>query len=67
MFHRGNSLDLMTATRKEAIRMKYEKPEIVVLQSAVAAVQGVGKFNHGNPDGMPGPTHYTINAYEADE
>jgi hypothetical protein len=39
----------------------------VVLPSAVTAVQGVGKFNHGNPDGMSTFVQYTINAYEADE
>jgi hypothetical protein len=46
--------------------MKYEKPEIVVVGSAVEAVQGLGKFNSGNPD-ISNPQKYTVNAYEADE
>jgi hypothetical protein len=42
--------------------MKYEKPEVVLLASAVHAVQGTGK-NGQSGDG-PFPTNP---AYEADE
>jgi hypothetical protein len=44
--------------------MQYEKPEVVVLGSPVDAIQGMGKFNSGNPDNPP---KCTIAAYEADE
>jgi hypothetical protein len=46
--------------------MKYDKPQIVVVGSAVEIVQGVGKFREGTPD-MSIPQKYTVNAYEADE
>lgn len=43
--------------------MNYEKPTILVLQSASAAIQSVGKFGtHLEHDNQP-----TITAYEADE
>jgi|HubBroStandDraft_6_1064221.scaffolds.fasta_scaffold6006417_1 hypothetical protein len=51
--------------RKEVKTMKYEKPEVVVLASAVESVRGAGKFQEGRLD-SPAPS-YTINAYEADE
>jgi hypothetical protein len=43
--------------------MTYQKPEIVVLDSACAAIQSVGKFGmHLETDKEP-----TITAYEADD
>ncbi len=49
--------------------MKYEKPEIVVLASALAAVRGqTGKQPSGNWDNSPHtPMTFTVSAYEADE
>jgi len=44
--------------------MKYEKPEIVFLGSALEAVQGAGKGSHTKDTGES--TH-TPPAYEADE
>ncbi len=44
--------------------MKYEKPEVVTLASAVDAIQGVNKQSNVIVDS---PTKLTTNAYEADE
>jgi hypothetical protein len=44
--------------------MKYSKPEIVTLGSAISAVQSNGKPNAGSNDSVP---KETIPAYEADE
>jgi hypothetical protein len=49
--------------------MTYNKPEVVVLASAVSAVKGNDKGSHfylDNPD-TTGVKVLTINAYEADE
>jgi hypothetical protein len=47
--------------------MKYEKPEIVRMDSAISVVQSQGKF-HGTADlGDPGSDFPSIPAYEADE
>ena len=44
--------------------MRYSKPEIVFLSSALAAVQSGSKTMVAPPDGQPKPTS---GAYEADE
>lgn len=43
--------------------MKYEKPQIVVLESACVAVQSITKFS-SNADLS---NHPSVTAYEADE
>ena len=44
--------------------MKYEKPELSVVESATATIQSTEK----GPDGLPESPHSrTIGAYEADE
>jgi hypothetical protein len=47
--------------RKEVIAMKYEKPEVVLSESATKAVKEIGK---GSPDSDNEPTDA---AYKADE
>jgi hypothetical protein len=49
--------------------MKYEKPEIVTLKSALTAVRGqTGKPSTGNWDNAPRtPMTFSVAAYEADE
>lgn len=47
--------------------MKYEKPNVIVLASATAAIQGVGKGYNKTPDGLMDPPNHTNGAYEADE
>jgi hypothetical protein len=44
--------------------MKYEKPEVVVLTTATAAIQAGQKISVFHPDGQKVPTQP---AYEADE
>jgi hypothetical protein len=44
--------------------MKYEKPEVVAVGSALAAVQAHGKPMSGNWDNIE---YLTTTAYEADE
>jgi hypothetical protein len=48
--------------------MKYEKPEVQLLGSALLTIQG-GKGSSGTQDSLPGQpvTYRTMNAYEADE
>jgi hypothetical protein len=45
--------------------MKYEKPEIVPLADALAAVQMIAKENQ--PHDLADPSETTVSAYEADE
>jgi hypothetical protein len=47
--------------------MKYEKPNIAVIASAVEAVKGTGKGDSIPVDGAPLFQHVTEAAYEADE
>jgi hypothetical protein len=49
---------------KEVKKMKYEKPEVFVVESATATIQGDNKGSSEFPDS---PLHQTIGAYEADE
>ena len=44
--------------------MKYTKPEIIVLATAVIAIQSSGKGIDLHPDA---PMNVTVSAYEADE
>jgi hypothetical protein len=44
--------------------MKYNKPEVTVLGSAVNVIESQGK---GNPRNVDSPFNQTISAYEADE
>lgn len=58
--------------RKEVINMKYEKPEIGVLESAIRAVQGncpkAGLSSDSDPGRCGGDQPHTNgSAYEADE
>jgi hypothetical protein len=45
--------------------MKYEKPQLVVLPSASAAIQSSAKGSAPVQDSLT--TYLTMNAYEADE
>lgn len=48
--------------------MKYAKPEITAVGSAVVAVQGEVKGSTGIRDNFPTlPATYTVSAYQADE
>ena len=48
--------------------MTYNKPEVVVLTSAVSAVKASEKISHFYPDTQDGPrVLLTVNAYESDE
>lgn len=47
--------------------MKYQKPEVVVLGSALSSVQGVNKPNAGLGDIPRHNPTMTPTAYEADE
>jgi hypothetical protein len=47
--------------------MKYEKPEVIQLASAVRAIQGCNTKNSGNTDLCDSDDKPTTNAYEADE
>lgn len=48
--------------------MNYEKPQVVLLALAAAAIQGTGKGSNITPDGlMVPPNHTNSPAYEADE
>ena len=52
-------LNTQILTRKEVITMKYEKPEVTVLASAMSAIQGACAKSHGPNDsgcGQPRPT-----------
>ncbi|MGA7915816.1 MAG: hypothetical protein WCA00_11320 [Candidatus Acidiferrales bacterium] len=44
--------------------MKYEKPELLVVESATGAIQHLEKGPDAPPDG---PESRTIGAYQADE
>lgn len=46
--------------------MKYAKPEIRLMASATAAIQGQGKVGQ-TLDSIPNQTHTLVSAYEADE
>ena len=52
--------------RKEVITVKYEKPEVVVLGSALDAVKIMEKEQAGVKDSTLGEG-FTADAYEADE
>jgi hypothetical protein len=47
--------------------MRYNKPEVTLINAATAAIQGQGKS--GSPFDNPpiNTTHLTVAAYEADE
>jgi hypothetical protein len=47
--------------------MRYEKPEVTPLASAVSAIQGCTSKNIGDPDSCDVHEKPTTNAYEADE
>jgi hypothetical protein len=49
--------------------MKYQKPEVVALASALTAVRGqIGKQQSGTWDNVPHrPMTFSVAAYEADE
>jgi hypothetical protein len=47
--------------------MKYEKPQITQLHSAVRAIQGCDNKIGGEPDSCDPTKRPTTNAYEADE
>lgn len=53
--------------RKEVKTMRYQKPELTVLDSALIAVQGKSKDNTHAPDLVMGRPKFSIGAYEADE
>jgi hypothetical protein len=53
--------------RKEVETMRYQKPELIVLDSALIAVQGKSKDNTHAPDLVMGRPKFSIGAYEADE
>ncbi len=44
--------------------MKYEKPEVTKLESAIVAIQSMSKIKPPIPDSAH---ELTVNAYEADE
>jgi hypothetical protein len=46
--------------------MKYEKPEVVLITSAVLGIQGCEAKGPGHPD-CSGGIEPTVGAYEADE
>jgi hypothetical protein len=50
----------------EMNKMKYTKPEITLINPAVAAIQGSGKSGIAF-DNVPLRTRVTVPAYEADE
>ena len=54
----------MNLKRKEMKTMQYEKPEIVLVASATAAIQSMTKGGQVNPDASVKPT---IGMYESDE
>jgi hypothetical protein len=51
--------------QKEKTKMKYEKPEVVLLKSALESIQGHFKPMFDAGDGILETG--TVNAYEADE
>jgi hypothetical protein len=53
-------------SRKEVNHVKYTKPEVILLESATAAVQSTSKGVHTNPDNNI-PQFDSPPAYEADE
>jgi hypothetical protein len=53
--------------RKEVKTMRYQKPELTVLASAVVAIQGKGKDNTHAQDTVMSLPRFSIGAYEADE
>jgi hypothetical protein len=58
-------LNARKSRKEENMKMKYEKPEVTVLEPALESIQGGSKpmFTAGD-----GPLHVgTIGAYEADE
>ena len=47
--------------------MKYDKPQIVCLNKAVFAIQGMPKQTSTSPDSFNQPNLVTVSAYEADD
>jgi hypothetical protein len=47
--------------------MRYEKPELTVMGTAIQAVQATSKTGCELDSGQPGQHPETCNAYEADE
>jgi hypothetical protein len=47
--------------------MTYDKPKVVKLDSAIKAVQMVGKGKHYQDEMPPYLLNATVNAYESDE
>ena len=52
---------------KEVKTMKYEKPEVVLIASAIQSVRGGQKGSSLVFDQQPAPNNRTIGAYESDE
>jgi len=54
--------------RKEVKIMKYNKPEVAMVGSALESVKQANKPNSGlNDNSIPRPNSVTVTAYEADE
>lgn len=53
--------------RKEVILMRYERPQIHLLDQAAHAIQATQKASATTPDSKNNPDKVTISAYEADE
>jgi hypothetical protein len=54
----------MLAEKKEETKMKYEKPAVLILESAIESILGGGKPLANVTDS---PLSGTIHAYESDE
>jgi hypothetical protein len=61
----------MLVNKKGEQTMTYNKPELVLLDSAVKAIQSFIQKQSNSPDANSGPVHGTLTAtstaYEADE
>jgi hypothetical protein len=55
------------STGKEVIHMKYEKPEIALVASAITAIQCTGQKRGGLTDCPSTEEEKSTSAYEADE
>jgi hypothetical protein len=53
--------------RKEVKAMKYTKPELVLVESALRTIQGIPKPTVGSFDAPKNDYTATLNGYEADE
>jgi len=47
--------------------MRYSKPELLAVNTALAAIQGMDKGVELYPDSEPNQPNITIGAYEVDE